>query len=221
MRSRLGRNLAEGRNLAVGTPTEIQTQERVRLESEAVLLVLGRCQRGEWQLVGSEAIALEVNQTRDSTRKVQLRTLAALATLQITVNESLEFRAGLFVQQGLRTFDALHLACAEASRATALLTTDDRLVRWAARQSDMLQVKVANPAIWLLEVMSMQTPELSPAQLRREGIEALVQALGAVGMVRFLQQFDQGSGDYTHDRDTTLSDINLEEAIAQINQARE
>ncbi|HEY9646909.1 MAG TPA: hypothetical protein V6C88_11090 [Chroococcidiopsis sp.] len=67
----------------------------------------------------------------------------------------------------------------------------------------------------------MQTHELSPAQLRQLGIEALVQALGAVGMVRFLQQFDQGSGDYTRDRDAVLAGITLDEAIAQIKQARE
>jgi hypothetical protein len=67
----------------------------------------------------------------------------------------------------------------------------------------------------------MQTHELSPAQLRQRGIEALVQALGAVGMVRFLQQFDQGNGDYTRDRDGVLANISLEDAIAQIKQARE
>lgn len=139
-------------------PFDHQTQERVRLESEAILLILGRCQRGEWQLVGSEAIALEINQTRDLERQAQLRSLAALATLQVTVDESLEVRAGAFVQQGLRTFDALHLACAEASQATALLTTDDRLVRWAGRQSGVLQVKVANPVTWLLEVMTDADP---------------------------------------------------------------
>jgi predicted nucleic acid-binding protein len=134
-------------------PFDDQTQERVRLESEAVLLILGRCQRGEWQLLGSEAIALEINQTRDSERKSQLRAFADLATLQVTVDEFIEVRAGVFVQQGLGTFDALHLACAEISRATALLTTDDRLVRWAGRHPDMLQVKVVNPVRWLLEVM--------------------------------------------------------------------
>ncbi|HEY9885387.1 MAG TPA: hypothetical protein V6C98_17410 [Thermosynechococcaceae cyanobacterium] len=67
----------------------------------------------------------------------------------------------------------------------------------------------------------MQTHELSPAQLRQRGIDALVQALGAVGMVRFLQQFDHGSGDYTRDRDALLADITLKDAIAQIKQARE
>jgi hypothetical protein len=67
----------------------------------------------------------------------------------------------------------------------------------------------------------MHTHGLSPAQLRQLGIEALVQALGAVGMVRFLQQFDQGSGDYTLDRDAALAGVTLDEAIAQIKQARE
>ena len=66
----------------------------------------------------------------------------------------------------------------------------------------------------------MQTHEFSSAQLRQRGIEALVQALGAVGMVRFLQQFDQGYGDYTRDRDTVLADTSLEDAIAQIKQTR-
>lgn len=139
-------------------PLDDQTQERVRLESEAILLILGRCQRSEWLLVGSEAITLEINQTRDSERKSQLQAFANLATLQVTVDESIEVRAGIFVQQGLGTFDALHLACAEASRVTALLTTDDRLVRWATRQSEMLQVKVANPVSWLLEMMTDANP---------------------------------------------------------------
>lgn len=67
----------------------------------------------------------------------------------------------------------------------------------------------------------MQTHELSPAQLRQLGIEALVQALGAVGMARFLQQFERGSGNYTRDRGAALAGITLEAAIAQIKQARE
>ncbi|MGI0493217.1 hypothetical protein ACN4EG_15645 [Alkalinema pantanalense CENA528] len=48
---------------------------------------------------------------------------------------------------------------------------------------------------------------MSPAQLWQLGIEALVKALCAVGMARFLQQFDRGSGDYTRDRDSLLDGI--------------
>lgn len=74
--------------------------------------------------------------------------------MQVTVDDAIQGRAGMLMQRGVGTFDALHLACAEAGGATALLTTDDRLVRWAGRQIDMLQVKVANPVRWLLEVIT-------------------------------------------------------------------
>ena len=36
--------------------------------------------------------------------------------------------------------------------------------------------------------------------IRREGLEALRKRLGRAGMIRFLQQFDTGAGDYATDR---------------------
>jgi hypothetical protein len=36
--------------------------------------------------------------------------------------------------------------------------------------------------------------------IRRQGLEALARELGPVGMVRFLQLFENGSGDYVKDR---------------------
>jgi hypothetical protein len=37
-------------------------------------------------------------------------------------------------------------------------------------------------------------------QIRRAGYEVLARELGPVAMVRFLQMFDLGSGDYTKER---------------------
>ena len=37
-------------------------------------------------------------------------------------------------------------------------------------------------------------------EIRREGLAALQQRLGRAGMIRFLQQFGRGSGDYAKDR---------------------
>ncbi|MBD1846351.1 hypothetical protein H6F89_23600 [Cyanobacteria bacterium FACHB-63] len=62
---------------------------------------------------------------------------------------------------------------------------------------------------------------MTPLQLRRKGLEALRETLGVVGMVRFLQQFDQGSGDYTHDRDQLLEDVTIEDVMEQIRQNRD
>ncbi|MBG1258672.1 hypothetical protein [Nostoc commune] len=53
---------------------------------------------------------------------------------------------------GFKDYDALHIACAEAGNADVLLTTDDRMLRLAARYKDLLQVRVENPLQWLREV---------------------------------------------------------------------
>lgn len=37
----------------------------------------------------------------------------------------------------------------------------------------------------------------NPVEIRNVGIKALQDALGPVGMVKFLQQYDMGYGDYT------------------------
>ena len=36
--------------------------------------------------------------------------------------------------------------------------------------------------------------------IRRDGLEALRKRLGRAGMIRFLQQFETGAGDYATDR---------------------
>ena len=43
-------------------------------------------------------------------------------------------------------------------------------------------------------------PTLTLEQIRLTGLEALSKTLGPVGMVRFLQQFEAGSGDYSTER---------------------
>jgi exopolyphosphatase/pppGpp-phosphohydrolase len=40
----------------------------------------------------------------------------------------------------------------------------------------------------------------SLAEIRKTGLQALKQALGAAGMVRFMQQYENGYGDYTKEK---------------------
>lgn len=55
------------------------------------------------------------------------------------------------LRRGLRTFDALHLACAEAAGADVLLTTDDGFMRKASRGNGDPRVAVRNPLAWSQE----------------------------------------------------------------------
>jgi hypothetical protein len=58
------------------------------------------------------------------------------------------------------------------------------------------------------------TPVIAdPLELRRRGFEALVQALGWVNAVRFLRQYERGTGDYTRERDEFLPDWDAEVLI--------
>ena len=46
--------------------------------------------------------------------------------------------------------DSLHVATAEAGKVDAMLTTDDKLIKFCARLN--LNVKVMNPVTFLLEM---------------------------------------------------------------------
>ena len=60
----------------------------------------------------------------------------------------------------------------------------------------------------------------TPAELRRVGLEALVKALGPVGMARFFQQFDLGHGDYTAERDDILGNPSVDELVDELERCR-
>ncbi|MEX2172573.1 MAG: hypothetical protein WD851_24855 [Pirellulales bacterium] len=52
---------------------------------------------------------------------------------------------------------------------------------------------------------------LTSEQIRQQGLEALRRELGATGMIRFLQQFEHGSGDYSRDRHAWVDANSLED----------
>lgn len=62
--------------------------------------------------------------------------------------------------------------------------------------------------------MDVQT--LNPTIARRAGMEALAKALGPVGMVRFLQQIEMGSGDYTKEREELLKGMSVKSIVKEI-----
>lgn len=67
--------------------------------------------------------------------------------------------------------------------------------------------------------MSSKMDVKSINEIRKLGIDALAEALGPVDMVRFLQSFDLGSGDYTKQRAKWL-DQSLEEIVDEIKRRR-
>ncbi len=66
----------------------------------------------------------------------------------------------------------------------------------------------------------MTTQPMTLNQIRNLGMEALMKALGPVGMVRFLQQFDIGKGDYSTERHNWLTEENIDILVQKIEKKR-
>ncbi|GAB4545827.1 MAG: hypothetical protein Fur002_20280 [Anaerolineales bacterium] len=66
----------------------------------------------------------------------------------------------------------------------------------------------------------MNAQTMSLEQIRIAGMEALARELGVVGMVRFLQQFETGHGDYSKDRHQWLDDQDLDTIVKRIQERR-
>jgi predicted nucleic acid-binding protein len=129
-----------------------QSQDRVRLEAEAVALVLLSIQGRSAMWIGGDVLDWEVLRTQDSDRRSKLVLLLDAVHERILLSPSITRRAGQLTEFGFKGQDALHLASAEAGHADVLLTTDDDLEKKAKKARRALRVRVLNPSEWIREV---------------------------------------------------------------------
>ncbi len=134
-------------------PFDDQTQERVRLEAEAVLAILSRIEKGEWDWVGSEVLMDEIEETPDTQKLSRAKLLSGFIQENVEVGEKEARRAKELQKEGFQLFDALHIACAENSKADVFLSTDDRLLKLAKKVSKRLKIRVVNPLVWVEEMI--------------------------------------------------------------------
>ena len=67
----------------------------------------------------------------------------------------------------------------------------------------------------------MKTQGMTLEQIRLTGLEVLARELGTVRMVRFLQQFETGTGDYSVDRHRWLGEQEVQGVAEEIRQRRQ
>jgi len=104
--------------------------------------------------LSSIIVRVEINNNSNRERRLRLEEIASTATEFIEIEEEQFLRADELQKLSFRFFDALHLACAEAAGSDVFLTTDDQLLRLAFRVKEQLNVRVINPASWLMEVIT-------------------------------------------------------------------
>ena len=66
----------------------------------------------------------------------------------------------------------------------------------------------------------MNVQMMNPTVIRKIGLEAVAKELGPLGMVRFLQQFETGRGDYTKERGAWLKNMDVQSVVSEIRKKR-
>ena len=130
-------------------PFNDQTQDRIRRETEAIEKILKNFGTGDWHWIVSGALAFEVDNNRDVSQRIEMKSQMDNAYINVPISEIERTRSRDLQKLGFKRSDALHLACAESGNADIFLTTDDRLLRRAKRLSSKLYVRAENPYEWL------------------------------------------------------------------------
>ena len=66
----------------------------------------------------------------------------------------------------------------------------------------------------------MNAQMMTPQQIRVAGLAALSRELGLVGMIRFMQQFEMGQGDYSKDRHEWLDEYTVDDIAKMVREKK-
>jgi predicted nucleic acid-binding protein len=136
-------------NCCFNRPFDDQTQERVRIEAEAKLRVQDCVRVGVLDLIWSFMLDIENAASPFLERRAAIAVWEFIAIVKVDLTNEIQQSGDLLTALGVKTKDALHLACALAAGCEYFLSTDDRLLRCGKKLTGM---KVVSPVEFLKEV---------------------------------------------------------------------
>ncbi|HOW50759.1 MAG TPA: PIN domain-containing protein [bacterium] len=131
-------------------PFDDQSHERIRLEAEAVVAILARCEKGTYKFLLSDAVIYEIANMPDPIKRMKVEQILALADDIISVDEKVAALAGKLEKQGIHGMDALHLASADR-RCDVFITTDQAILKKSGELSSILSLTIMNPMNFVAE----------------------------------------------------------------------
>lgn len=139
-------------NCSLQRPLDDQTQPRIEAEAAAVVAILSLCETGDLIFISSDVVQLEINEISDLQRRKASLDILEIVHQNISLDTDIEIRAQELQKHGIKSFDALHLASAEAGEAEYFCTCDDKLLR-KAKAHNNLRLKVVSPIELLEEIL--------------------------------------------------------------------
>ncbi|AFY60093.1 PIN domain-containing protein [Synechococcus sp. PCC 6312] len=128
-------------------PFDDQSQAKIFLETQAVILIFQAIESQQIELVFSDVLEYESSRNPKQEQAIFVLTYSQFAIHKVTLTQSIIDRAKTLQEIGVKELDALHVACAEAANCSYMLTCDKRLIN----RCKNLIISVINPVDFILE----------------------------------------------------------------------
>ena len=128
-------------NCCYNRPYDDQSQLRISLETQAKLHIQDLVKHKKTDLVTSYVLWYENSQNPFEVRKLSISEFIQENTAEyIDVDKAGDIRtkAEEIMKTGVKMKDAYHIACAIYAKCNYFLTTDDRLLKYASEEIQML-----------------------------------------------------------------------------------
>lgn len=140
-------------NCCYNRPYDDQTYIRIHLETEAKLHIQDLVKRGEMELITSYMLEYENGKNRFSHKRQAIADfINAYESYYVGIEKETEVKtfAERIMKKGIKSADALHVACAILAESDYFITTDDRLLKL---QTEEIQVVTLGEFIRRLEAV--------------------------------------------------------------------
>jgi hypothetical protein len=132
-------------------PYDDQSQARIRLETEAKLLIQENIRESKYKLAWSVILDFECSKNPFPAHRQAIFQWRKLAANIVRATPNIIATAKQFEQQGIARFDALHVACALAAEVDIFVSTDDRLLKKCHRVVSQINAQRPAEALAILE----------------------------------------------------------------------
>ena len=123
-------------------PFDDQSQPRIFIEATEFLLILSEVVGREITLISSFVLEYENIRSPFIMRRDKISDILKVASEYVSYSEKLKNRAKEIEKTGIMSIDALHIACAEITKADFFVTCDDVLVRKGITNKENFKVKI-------------------------------------------------------------------------------
>ena len=136
-------------NCSFNRPFDDQSQLRIRLEAEAKLYVQQKVCEGQLELAWSYILDYESQANPFDERREAIQAWKEHAVIDTDETQGILAKAQALTALGLKSKDALHIACAIEMQCDYFITTDDKILN---RMKNSHEIAVVDPTTFVREV---------------------------------------------------------------------